>query len=126
MVGNPPEGYVDLYNAVLEAQETALKELKAGIKGKEGDAIARNVLIKRGYGEYFTHSLGHSLGIDVHEGPGLTPKCNEIIPVGSVLSVEPGAYLEGKYGVRIEDIVVFQKSKVDNLTNSNKNLIILK
>ena len=126
VVGEAPEGYVELYNAVLEAQEKALTELKAGIKGKDGDAIARNVLKERGYGEFFTHSLGHSLGIDVHEGPGLTPKCNEIIPVGSVLSVEPGAYIEGKYGVRIEDIVVFQKSKVDNLTNSNKNLIILK
>ena len=126
VVGTPPEGYVELYNAVLEAQEKALANLKAGIKGKEGDAIARDVLIDKGYGEYFTHSLGHSLGIDVHEGPGLTPKCEEIIPVGSVLSVEPGAYIEGKYGVRIEDIVLFQKSRVDNLTNSNKNLIIIK
>ena len=126
VVGTPPEGYVELYNAVLEAQETALKNLHAGITGKEGDSYARKVLEEKGYGEYFTHSLGHSLGIDVHEGPGLTPRCNEIIPVGSVLSVEPGAYLEGKYGVRIEDIVLFQKSRVDNLTNSNKNLIILK
>jgi len=126
VVGEAPDGYVEVYNAVLEAQETAIKNLRAGITGKEGDAIARNVLKEKGYGEYFTHSLGHSLGIDVHEGPGMTPRCNEILPVGSVLSVEPGVYIEGKYGVRIEDIVLFQKSGVDNLTNSNKNLIILK
>ena len=126
VVGTAPEGYVDVYHAVLEAQETAIKNLKAGIKGKDGDAIARNVLKEKGYGEYFTHSLGHSLGVDVHESPGLTPRCEEIIPEGSVLSVEPGVYIEGKYGVRIEDIVLFQKSGVDNLTNSNKNLIILK
>lgn len=126
VVGTPPEGYEELYNAVLEAQEKALGELKANITGKNGDAIARNVLEEKGYGQFFSHSLGHSLGIDVHESPGLTPRCDEIIPEGSVLSVEPGAYIEGKYGVRIEDIVLFQKSRVDNLTNSNKNLIILK
>ena len=125
VIGKAPEGYVELYNAVLEAQETALKYLKAGITGKEGDAIARNVLKDKGYGEFFTHSLGHSLGIDVHEGPGLTPKCEEVIPAGSVLSVEPGAYLAGKYGVRIEDIVLFKKNGVDNLTKSSKQLIIL-
>ena len=124
-VGTPPEGYKELYNAVLEAQTTAINTLKAGITGKDGDAIARKKLTDRGYGEYFTHSLGHSLGVDIHESPNLSPRYEGIIPEGAVLSVEPGAYLEGKYGVRIEDIVVFQKSRVDNLTKSSKHLIIL-
>ncbi len=125
-IGQPPEGYEDLYQAVLEAQTTAINTLKAGITGKEGDAIARNKLVEKGYGEYFTHSLGHSLGVYVHETPNLSPRYEETIPVGAVLSVEPGAYIEGKYGVRIEDIVVFQKNRVDNLTKSLKHLIILK
>lgn len=126
VVGEAPEGYKELYQSVLEAQTTAINTLKAEITGKEGDAIARNILTQKGYGEYFTHSLGHSLGVDIHESPYLSPRYEDTIPVGAVLSVEPGAYIEGKYGVRIEDIVVFQKNRVDNLTKSSKHLIILK
>lgn len=124
-VGTPPEGYKELYQAVLDAQTTAINTLTAGIIGKDGDAIARNKLKDYGYDKFFTHSLGHSLGVEIHETPNLSPYYEEIIPEGAVLSVEPGAYLEGKYGVRIEDIVVFQKSRVDNLTKSSKQLIIL-
>ncbi len=124
-IGNPPEGYADLYDAVLAAQTAALEQLHAGMTGTEGDAIARNVLKERGYGEYFTHSLGHSLGVDIHEAPGMSPRSTAKIPAGAVTSVEPGAYIEGKYGVRVEDIVVFRKNRVDNLTNSPKQLIIL-
>lgn len=126
VVGEPTDEYVELYNAVLEAQTRAIDELHAGIIGKDGDAIARNVLNERGYGKYFTHSLGHSLGVDIHEAPNLSPRSEAKIPVGAVTSVEPGAYIEGKFGVRIEDIVVFRKNRVDNLTKSPKHLIIVR
>lgn len=125
-VGSASDEYIDLYNSVLEAQTRAINELHAGIIGKDGDAIARNVLEERGYGKLFTHSLGHSLGVDIHEAPNLSPRSDVRIPVGAVTSVEPGAYIEGKFGVRIEDIVVFRKNRVDNLTKSPKHLIIVK
>ena len=124
-IGTPPEGYKELYAAVLDAQNYAINTLKAGIVGKDGDKLARDRLKAKGYDQYFTHSLGHSLGVDIHESPNLSPYYEGIIPEGAVLSVEPGAYIEGKYGVRIEDIVVFQKYRVDNLTKSIKNLIII-
>ncbi len=125
VVGKAPEGYVEVYNTVLKAQEYAIQNLKADISGKDGDLLARDVIHNAGYKGLFTHSLGHSLGVDIHESPNLSPNFKGNIPCGAVLSVEPGIYLEGKFGVRIEDIVVFQKSRVDNLTKSRKQLIIL-
>ena len=95
-IGTPPEGYKELYSAVLEAQNHAINTLKAGIIGKDGDKIARDKLKAKGYDIYFTHSLGHSLGVDIHESPNLSPYFEEEIPEGAVLSVEPGAYIEGK------------------------------
>lgn len=126
VVGEADPEYLDLYNAVAEAQNKAIEKLHAGIIGKDGDAIARDVLTEHGYGAYFTHSLGHSLGVDIHEAPNLSPRSDAKIPLGAVTSVEPGAYIEGKFGVRIEDIVVFRKNRVDNLTKSPKHLIIVK
>lgn len=124
-VGVAPEGYKEVYEAVLNAKNISEDKIKAGMTGKECDAIARDYLTEKGLGQYFTHSLGHSLGIDIHESPNLSSRCDKKIPEGAVTSVEPGIYLPGKFGVRIEDIVVFKNSGVENLTNSPENLIIV-
>lgn len=114
-----------IYEIVLLAQESALKEIRAGKRCSEIDTIARNVIKDAGYGQYFGHSLGHSVGLDIHESPNLSPKCDEIIEPGMVLTVEPGIYLPGKFGVRIEDMVVITEFGAENITKSDKSLIIL-
>ena len=116
-IGEVSDEYVRVYDAVLRAQEYAIQNSKAGIT-KYHD-LAVESLRKDGLHTYFTHSLGHSLGIDIHEG------FKGEIPLNAVLSVEPGVYIEGEFGVRIEDILVFKKDNVYNLTNSPKKLIIL-
>ena len=123
--GKANEEYEKTYNAVLGAKNEAESRISAGMSGKECDNEARQFLARRGLDKYFTHSLGHSLGIDIHEAPNLSPRSDEIIPEGAVTSVEPGVYIDGKFGIRIEDIVLFKKTGVENLTNSDEHLIIL-
>ncbi len=123
--GKPSDEMKKTYELVLEAQKKALDALHAGMSGKECDKLARDVFRRENKENFFTHSLGHSLGIDIHEKPNLSPKSDEIIGENAVTSVEPGLYFPGKFGVRIEDIVVFTKNGVNNLTNSEKSLIIL-
>ncbi|MFA5449983.1 MAG: aminopeptidase P family protein [Clostridia bacterium] len=124
-VGGVSDKYRETYYRVLESQQNAISALKAGITGREGDALARDVLKDSGLSDFFTHSLGHSLGVDIHEKPVMSPRSNEIIPVGAVLSVEPGVYFEGEFGIRIEDIVLFNNNSVDRLTASPKDLLII-
>ncbi len=112
----------EIYSIVLSAQKNALNKIKAGIKGGEVDAAARNIIIEAGYGKCFGHSTGHALGIDVHELPSYSPKYDKEIPQNAVLSVEPGIYIPEKYGVRIEDIAVVGCNGIENLTKSPKNL----
>jgi len=114
-----------VYETVLLAQQSALKEIRAGKMCSEIDALARNVIKEAGYGKYFGHSLGHSVGIDIHESPNLSPKCDEILKPGMVLTVEPGIYLPGKFGVRIEDMVIITEFGAENITKSDKSLIII-
>lgn len=123
--GKPSEDYKKIYSLVCGAQRAALDKLYSGVTGKEGYAIAKNYFAEHGLDRHFTHSLGHSLGIDIHEDPRLSPKWDKPIPEGAVMSVEPGLYFEGLCGVRIEDIVVFEKKGIYSLTNSTKELIIL-
>ena len=98
---------------------------KKNMTGKDGDAIAREYLKIAGFDSNFTHSLGHSLGIDIHEPLRLSPKEEKIIPVGAVMSIEPGIYFKGEMGIRIEDIVVFNDKSVTNLTKTKKTIIIV-
>ncbi|MBO4538991.1 MAG: aminopeptidase P family protein [Clostridia bacterium] len=123
--GEPDEEIKTIYETVLLAQQEAIASLHAGITGAEAQKIVTDIFEERGVGEYFTHSLGHSLGIDIHENPCLSVRNNEPIPENAVTSVEPGLYFPKKFGVRIEDIVVFTKTGVRNLTNSEKKLIII-
>ncbi len=88
--------------------------------GKQGDALARDVIDSAGYGDYFTHSLGHGIGLEVHEGPSLRKTVDDTIPEGAVTSVEPGIYIEGWGGVRIEDLVLFTRDGVEVLTQADR------
>ena len=114
-----------VYTTVLEAQLAGLAISKAGVPGKDIDGAARKVITDAGYGEYFGHGYGHSLGLEVHENPSPNARNDKPMPVGAVASAEPGIYLPGKFGVRIEDTCVFLEDGIENLTHSPKNLIII-
>lgn len=123
--GNPSPEQTEIYSAVLNAQLLALDKIRAGISGREGDRIARDYFASLNLDKYFTHSLGHGIGIDIHEGTGMTPREQRLLKPGMVVSVEPGLYLDAKFGVRIEDMALVQENSVKSLTNANKQLIIL-
>ena len=114
-----------VYDTVLTAQKNAISAVCAGVSGKDVDFAARDVIAKAGFGEYFGHSTGHGIGLEVHEAPSFSPSFEGEIPCGAVLSVEPGIYLPGKFGVRIEDLVVVEKKGCRNLNFSPKELIEL-
>lgn len=115
----------EIYNIVLEAQLASLAAIKPGLKGEDIDAVARNIITEKGYGENFGHGLGHSLGIAVHDGPGFSKMSGIILEPGMVMTVEPGIYIEGWGGVRIEDDIVVTEKGCDILTKSTKELLIL-
>ncbi len=119
----PPTPYVEkIYNKVLEAQETAIKNIKPGMKGAEIDTISRNIISEAGYGETFGHSLGHGIGLEVHEAPYLSQGYDSNLPVNTVVTVEPGIYLENSFGVRIEDMILIMPEKVKNITLAPKKI----
>lgn len=124
-IGSVTDRQREIYNTVLKAQKAALAALHCGILGCDADAAARSVIKDAGYGNAFGHALGHSLGLEIHEEPRLSPKYDKPIPAGTVITVEPGIYLEGVGGVRIEDLCVIYENYVENLTNSTKELLIL-
>jgi len=124
-VGEPTEEMRKVYNTVLEAQLAGIAAAKAGVPGKEIDGAARKVIDDAGYGEYFGHSFGHSLGIEIHESPNAAPSNSEPMPIGAVISAEPGIYLPGKFGVRIEDVLILNENGCENITKYPKELIIL-
>jgi len=124
-VGHATEEMVKVYNTVLEAQLAGLAASKAGVSGQNIDGAARKVIRDAGYGEYFGHGYGHSLGLEVHENPSPNSRNDQPMPVGAVASAEPGIYLPGKFGVRIEDTCVYLEDGIEILTKSPKNLIIV-
>ncbi len=116
----------EVYDTVLAAQENVIKTVKAGIICSDADAAARSIIEKAGYGEYFTHSTGHGVGLEIHEMPRLAEKVDgTILKAGQIVTDEPGIYLPGEFGVRIEDMLLVRKNGCKNLTNSPKHLIIL-
>ena len=124
-LGYATEEMKKVYETVLAAQQAGIAATKAGVLGKDVDAAARKVITEAGYGEFFGHGYGHSLGLEVHENPNCNPKGETPMEVNMVCSAEPGIYLPGKFGVRIEDVVIFTADGCEDITKSPKNLIIL-
>ena len=125
-IGEPSRELRAIYDLVLHAQETALGGSRPGMTGREIDALARDVICDAGYGKHFGHSLGHSVGLKIHERPGFSSKEKTVIRPGMVVSVEPGIYIEGVGGVRIEDLIAVTESGVENLANGVKDLLVIK
>ena len=124
-VGQSSEKMGKIYDIVLKAQLEALKKVKSGITGSELDGYARDIIDESGYGDFFGHSLGHGVGMEIHEFPTASSKSEPILKENMVVTVEPGIYLPGEFGVRIEDFVVVTENSHQNLTNCPKKLIIL-
>ena len=124
-VGQSSEKMGKIYDIVLKAQLEALKKVKSGITGSELDGYARDIIDESGYGDFFGHSLGHGVGMEIHEFPTASSKSETILKENMVVTVEPGIYLPGEFGVRIEDFVVVTENSHQNLTNCPKKLIIL-
>ena len=124
-VGFVTEEMRKVYETVLAAQLAGIAATKAGVTGKEIDGAARQAITDAGYGQYFGHGYGHSIGMECHEAPNCNPNGTVPMQVNMVTSAEPGIYLPGQFGVRIEDLVVFKENGCENLTHSPKNLIIV-
>jgi Xaa-Pro aminopeptidase len=124
-VGKPSEELINIYDIVLEAQLRGMAGIKPGMTGREADALTRNLIEEKGYGQYFGHSTGHGIGLEVHEGPALSFRSDIILEPGMAVTVEPGIYLPGVGGVRIEDDTIVTIDGNEALTHSTKELIIL-
>ena len=124
-LGKPSKQLIEIYDVVYNAQKNAREKVKLGMKMKEVDALARNYIAQKGYGDRFTHSLGHGVGLNVHERPHVSQQSKEVLKEGMVITIEPGVYVPGKGGVRIEDMVVFINGKKTILTRFPRELQIL-
>lgn len=123
VLGKANEKQKEIYHIVLKAQLAALDVLKAGMSGSSVDKVARDIITEAGYGEYFGHGLGHSVGLFIHENPRLSPSDDTILQPGTIETVEPGIYVPGFGGVRIEDMVVVTEEGCVNFSHSPKELI---
>ncbi len=124
-VGSVGDEQRKVYDTVLKAQLASLEILRSGLKCAEGDLAARDVITEAGYGEFFRHSTGHGVGIEIHEKPNLSPKSVATLRTGNIVTVEPGIYIPGKFGVRIEDMALITENGCKNLTIAPKKLVIL-
>ncbi len=124
-VGEVSSEQIKVYDTVLKAQTAALEAIKAGVKCNEVDAVSRNIIKDAGYGDYFGHGTGHGVGVEIHESPSLNPSSTEVLSAGHIVTVEPGIYLPGKFGVRIEDMALVTDDGYINLTECEKKLIVV-
>ena len=118
----PTKKQAEIYNLVLDAQENAIKKIHAGMTGSKADAFSRDIIKKAGYGPQYGHAGGHGTGLDIHEIPSLSENYKKPLKEYSIITVEPGIYLEGEFGVRIEDMVLVTKTGTKRLTKIKKNL----
>ncbi len=125
VIGEPEEQHLLVYDLVLKAQMESLAAVAPGLKGSEIDAIAREIIADAGYGEYFGHGLGHGVGLEIHENPRLSRTDDTPLQPGMIVTVEPGVYLPGFGGVRIEDLVVVTEDGHEVLTSTFKELYIV-
>jgi len=123
-LGQPSPEYLEVWDLVLQAQEAAEATIRAGLSGVEVDAVARAVIAEAGYGEFFGHGLGHGVGLAVHEGPRASRLSKDRLEAGMSLTVEPGIYLPGRFGVRLEDLVMIQEDGIEILTNTPKMPVV--
>jgi Xaa-Pro aminopeptidase len=124
-IGEPNKELKRIYDIVRHAQEAALSGIVSGMKASDADKIPRDIIAEAGFGAAFGHSLGHGVGVEIHEEPRVSAKSEDILTDGMVFSVEPGIYVEGLGGVRIEDMVVLESGKIKNFTTSIKDMIIV-
>ena len=124
-LGRPSDEMRNVYDIVLQAQLAGIAAARAGVTGAAIDGPARKVIQDAGYGAYFGHSFGHSLGIDIHEAPNAAPSNDKPMPDGAVISAEPGIYLPGKFGVRIEDVMILRPDGAQVITKAPKALLVL-
>ncbi|MFL5799833.1 MAG: M24 family metallopeptidase [Actinomycetota bacterium] len=122
VVERPPDGFSQVYDVVQEAQEAAFRAVRPGVAAEDVDAAAREVIAMAGYGEHFVHRTGHGIGLDVHEPPYIVTGNREPLEPGMCFSIEPGIYLEGRYGVRIEDIVTVTETGAQRLNRASRDL----
>lgn len=123
-LGEPSEKYLEVWNIVLQAQQAALHGIHAGMTGSEAHALAADVIGTAGYGDYFGHGLGHGVGLVIHENPRASRLWGDTLEAGMSLTVEPGIYLPGEFGVRIEDLVIIRDGGVENLTRTPKEPVV--
>ncbi|MCQ2553678.1 MAG: aminopeptidase P family protein [Clostridia bacterium] len=123
--GSVTDEMKEVYNTVLKAQLAACEKIHAGITGKEADSIARDIITEAGYGPYFGHSLGHGTGLEIHELPRYSQANNKPIKENTIVSIEPGIYLPGKFGVRIEDLALVTINGIINFVTAPKDLLII-
>lgn len=125
LVGEPTDKHLEIYNLVLEAQLASLEAVKAGAAGVDVDLVAREIIAEGGYGDNFGHGLGHGVGLEIHEEPRLSPLSKGILAPNMIVTVEPGIYIPGWGGVRIEDLVVVTESGCEILSKTSKDLYII-
>ena len=124
-IGSASDEMKNVYDIVLKAQLAGIAAARAGVPGKDIDAASRRVIADAGYGEYFGHGFGHCLGLDIHEPPFAGPRGDKPLPAGSVSSAEPGIYLPGRFGVRIEDVMIIRETGAEVITKAPKNELII-
>ena len=124
-VGKPSKDMLMVYDVVYEAQQRAIESARAGMTGKELDAIAREHIKKQGYGKYFQHSLGHGIGLQIHESPKVSFTNSVVLPERTVVTIEPGVYIPNAGGVRIEDDILLHNNGCEVLTHAPRELIVL-
>ena len=124
-IGVPTREMREVYDTVLRAQSAGIAAARAGVTGKEIDGAARELIENAGYGAYFGHSFGHGVGVEIHESPNASPANGKSMPTNAVISAEPGIYLPGRFGVRIEDVLVLRDGGCEDITRAGKDLLIL-
>ncbi len=124
-VGHATDEMRRVYSLVLNAQKAGIAAAKAGAAGRAVDQAARDVIAAGGYGPFFSHSFGHGVGVEIHETPNASPSNTQPLPAGAVISAEPGIYIPGRFGVRIEDVLVLRDGGCENITLAEKELMVL-
>jgi Xaa-Pro aminopeptidase len=125
VVGEAPQGFEEVYRVVQEAQEAAVHAVRPGVEAQAIDRVARTIIDDAGYGERFIHRTGHGIGLEVHEPPYLVAGSDWALETGTTFSIEPGVYLEGRFGVRIEDIVAVTADGAERLNRSTRELQVV-